>query len=107
MEAATLLRDVRRRAGLTQAEVGRRLGMTQAAIGRLERRGANPTVATLDQVLSAMDHRLELHAAERPSSVDETLIASYLRLSPAERLRAFQESHASLARLRALAQGDG
>jgi transcriptional regulator with XRE-family HTH domain len=81
--------------------------MSQSAIGRLERRGANPTVATLHRVLGATGHRLELRAEERPSSVDETLIASYLRLSPAERLAAFQESHASLARLKQLAAASG
>jgi transcriptional regulator with XRE-family HTH domain len=81
--------------------------MSQAAIGRLERAGANPTVATLDRVLNAMGQRLELTSVTTPSSVDETLIASYLRLSPAERLRAFQSSHASLARLKALSQNDG
>jgi transcriptional regulator with XRE-family HTH domain len=103
---ATVVREARRRGGLTQTEVARRLGTSQAAVAKLERPGANPTIATLDRVLSATGHRLEVRAAARPSSVDDTLIASYLRMSPAERLMAFQSSHDSIARLRAAARSD-
>jgi transcriptional regulator with XRE-family HTH domain len=102
--AASLLRSARARAGLTQAELAARLGVTQAAVARLERPRANPTVETLAATLTAAGHRLELHAAPQQSSVDESLIASYLRLSPGERLRAFESSHNNLARLRELAR---
>jgi transcriptional regulator with XRE-family HTH domain len=88
------------KAGLTQADLARRLNSSQAAVARLERPGANPTFSTLQRALHATGHRLLLEAEDRPSSVDDTLIASYLRLSPAERLSAFQSSHGSLARLR-------
>ena len=103
MSPDALIRTARRQAELTQAELGRRMGMSQAAVARLERRGANPTIKTLAKALNAAGHQLDLEASRRPSSVDETLIASYLRMSPADRLRAFQSSHDSLARLRALA----
>jgi transcriptional regulator with XRE-family HTH domain len=102
MEPELLIRTARREAKLTQAQLGERLGVTQAAVAHLERRGANPTIKTLERALQAMGHRLDLDATPRPSSVDDTLIASYLRMSPAERLRAFQTSHESLARLRGL-----
>lgn len=105
MEAATLIRESRRQAGLTQIALARELDVTQAAIAKLERRGSNPTITTLDRVIRATGHDLELQASRRPSSVDETLIASKLRMSPAERLAAFESSHRSLARLVALAQG--
>ena len=98
-----LLRTARTQAGLTQAELARRLGRTQAAIARLERAGANPTFATLDQALRATGHRLELTAPRRDPSVDRTLIARNLRLTPAERLKAFQAAHGKLARLRGAA----
>jgi transcriptional regulator with XRE-family HTH domain len=104
--AASLIRSARAHAGLTQAELAGRLGVTQAAIAKLERQRANPRVETLAAALSAAGHRLELHAAPRPSSVDETLIASYLRLSPQERLRMFESSHSSLAKLRGRARSD-
>jgi transcriptional regulator with XRE-family HTH domain len=104
MTPAALLRSARREAELTQAELAARLGMTQAAVARLERPGANPTVRTLQRVLLAAGHQLDIGARPQRSSVDETLIASNLRRSPEERLRNFQSSHASVARLRELAR---
>jgi transcriptional regulator with XRE-family HTH domain len=62
-QAATLLREARYAAGLTQAALAERLDVSQAAIAKLERKGANPTVDTLDHVLWATGHRLELSAA--------------------------------------------
>ena len=103
MNPATVLKQARREAGLTQVALGRRLGSSQAAVARLERPGANPTVSTLQRALSATGHRLLLDVAPQDTSVDETLIASYLRMSPAERLRAFHSSHESLARLKRMA----
>jgi transcriptional regulator with XRE-family HTH domain len=102
MSPAALIRTARLEAKLTQAQLGQRLGLTQAAVARLERSGANPTFRTLHRALQATGHELEIGARERQSSVDDTLIASYMRMTPAERLRAFQSSHDSLARLRAL-----
>ena len=99
LPAPDLLRTARRAAGVTQAELARRLGTTQGAVARLERRGANPTVATLERALQAVGHRLELRAPAHASSVDETLIARHLRLTPAERLRAFQAAQRKLAPL--------
>jgi transcriptional regulator with XRE-family HTH domain len=100
MTPAELIRDSRRRAGLSQAEVARRLGRTQAAVAQLERRGSNPTVGTLDAVLRATGHRLELTASKDLSSIDETQLAERIRLTPAERLRAFKASSDSIERLR-------
>ena len=45
-ESATLLKEARREAGLTQAELARRLGVSQAAVAKLERPGSNVTIAT-------------------------------------------------------------
>jgi uncharacterized protein len=94
-----LLRSARRAAGLTQTDLARALGTTQAAVARLERPGGNPTIATLDRALRATGHRLDLQAVPYTPSVDETLIARQLRLTPAERLRAFQGSHRRLTPL--------
>ncbi|MFZ2113781.1 MAG: helix-turn-helix transcriptional regulator [Solirubrobacteraceae bacterium] len=75
-EAATLLREARYAAGLTQAELAERLDVSQAAIAKLERKGANPTVDTLDNVLWATGHRLELSAtAARRPDTDESSYA--------------------------------
>jgi transcriptional regulator with XRE-family HTH domain len=98
ISAAELLRTARRAAGLTQAQLARELGATQGAVARLERRGSNPTIATLARALQATGHRLELGVSARRPSVDDTLIAQRLRLTPADRLRTFQASHRKLAR---------
>lgn len=94
-----LIRSARQAAGLTQNDLARELGTTQAAVARLERNGANPTVATLDGALRATGRRLVLQAAPHKPSVDETLIARRLRLTPAERLQTFQAAHGKLAPL--------
>jgi transcriptional regulator with XRE-family HTH domain len=104
LPASELLRAARQAAGLTQIELATALGITQAGVARLERAGANPTVKTLDRALAATGHRLELGASARKSSVDETLIARQLRLTPAERLRAFQAARRKLAPLAGVAK---
>jgi transcriptional regulator with XRE-family HTH domain len=105
--AAALLRDARLRAGLTQADLAGRLGKAQATVARLERTGANPTVATLDEAMRATGNRLELRAAPVRSGVDETLVARNLRMSPPERLAAFEVAHAEVEDLRrAMRQSD-
>jgi transcriptional regulator with XRE-family HTH domain len=107
MSHATILRDARLRAGFTQAELARRLGSTQAAVARLERPGANPTLSTLEEAVAATGHRLQLTAFPHRSSVDETLIARNLRLSPKERLAAFEIAHHEVAELRTAMRRSG
>lgn len=93
-EIPELLKDARRRAGLSQAGLARRLGISQAAIAKLERPGANPTVETLDRVLSATGRRLTLSTSTRPNvGVDESLIRRQLELTPAQRIAGIEEMH--------------
>ena len=105
--AANLVRATRVQAGITQAELGRRLGMSQAAVARMERPGANPTVATLERLMHATGHRLELTASENGSPVDESLIAANLRFSPAERLARFTAWHRRVGELARAARAEG
>src|SRR5213079_1420328 len=86
--AAALIRDARAQSGLTQAELARRLGISQAALAKLERPGANPTVKTLQRVVAAAGHQLELRMGRRAPSVDETLLVEALKRSPEERIAA-------------------
>lgn len=88
MEASTLVRRARTEAGLTQQQLATRLGVTQAALARLEKAGANPTIATLDRVLRATGRRLDIRLARARSSVDSTLLSEALRMEPAARLAA-------------------
>lgn len=89
MSPSVLVRNARKQSGLTQAELAERAGMTQSVIARLERGGGNPTFLTLERVLHAAGHRLELSAVHQGlRTVDETLIEQQLALSPIERLQA-------------------
>lgn len=105
--AARLIREARTASHLTQAELGRRLGISQAAVAQLEQPGANPTVTRLDEVLRAAGRRLALSDAPVTDDVDETLLAHNLRLTPAERLAAFETAHRELAELRELMPDGG
>lgn len=99
MSPAVLIRDARRQAQLTQAQLAERAGTTQPIVARLERGGGNPTIATLERALRAADQRLELHAVPiGTANVDESLIRRQLELSPADRIRALDEQ-AATARL--------
>lgn len=99
MEADALIRAARAEAKLTQAQLARRLGTSQPAIVKLERPGANPTVRTLDRVLRATGHHLELSAPAWSPGIDESLIREQLALAPAERLRELERQSAQMRRL--------
>jgi len=93
---ASLIRDARRNAGLSQASLASRLGTTQSAIARLETQGTNPRIETLSRVLAACGRELQLDARPRRTSIDETLVAAHLRIPPGERLKAFEHSYAEV-----------
>lgn len=85
-DPASLLKDARRQASLTQAELALRLGVSQAAVAKLERPEANPTIATLDEALRMTGRRLVLTAEPAGGGIDETLVVEQLKLSPEQRL---------------------
>jgi transcriptional regulator with XRE-family HTH domain len=94
--AASLIRQARADAAMTQAELASRAGLRQSAIARLERGGANPTVATLDNVIAATGHRLVLASEPRRASFDERQLLERLAMTPAQRLANFTASSRSL-----------
>ena len=94
-----LISDARRAAGLTQAELARALGTTQSAIARLEAVDSNPRIGTIERALRACGRRLSLEAPPYRPSIDETLVARQLRLSPADRLRSFDRAYAETRKI--------
>jgi transcriptional regulator with XRE-family HTH domain len=84
--SAVLLKDSRRQAGLTQADLARRLGVSQGAVAKLERLRSNPTIATLEDALRETGRRLVLTTEPLNPGIDETLVFEQLRLSPEQRL---------------------
>lgn len=95
-----LLREARRAAGLTQAQLAARMGTTQSAVARLEAPGSNPRFENLERALVATGHRLEVDAVPAAHPVDETTIAQNLKRPPRERLKAMEAHNRSMERLR-------
>ncbi|SRR5260221_2852622 len=83
--AGRMLREARRRAGLTQRELAAKAAIPQETIARIERGRADPRVNTLDRLLAACEVGLEV-MPRLGIGIDRTQIQALLRLTPAERL---------------------
>lgn len=86
--AAVLLREARRRAGLTQREVARRAGTSQSVIARIERGQTDPATGTLVHLLAAIGFELDADLVTSLVSSSHMLddVARILRLTPERRL---------------------
>lgn len=78
-DAAALILEARRRAGLTQSVVAQRAGTSQSAIARYESRMCSPSVATLERVLHACGASLHLTTLPAPASDLNTTLANRVR----------------------------
>jgi len=54
------VREARRRAGLTQAELAARAGTTQSAIARLERGNGSPSLERISELLAACGFEVQV-----------------------------------------------
>jgi len=108
--AASIVRAARREAGLTQKELADRMGTTQSAVARLEARGANPRLKTLEKAVRATGRHLDVEVVNfPPGNIDESLTARQLRATPAQRLRGLEQMYREARVLRtagARARGD-
>jgi hypothetical protein len=68
MEAATMIRTARERAGLSKRELARRAATSPAAVVAYERGDRDPSVRTLQRILAATGHRgdVVVRRARRP-----------------------------------------
>lgn len=82
----TLLRDTRRKHGVSQKRLAIRAGTTQSAISRIERDGVSPTVDTLRELLWLLGEDLTLGAETRDFGIDATLNRERLKLTSSERV---------------------
>ena len=69
MEPAALLKAIRRRQGLTQADLARRAGTSQPVISAYERGHRDPTFGTLQKLVAAGGERLQLDAVAPTSDL--------------------------------------
>jgi transcriptional regulator with XRE-family HTH domain len=81
-----LIREGRKRRGLTQAQLAGLAGTTQSAIARLESGRTAPSFDDVIRYLRLMDLDLDVMLVERDES-DWSLAVPLLALSPQERLQ--------------------
>jgi transcriptional regulator with XRE-family HTH domain len=98
--AGELLRDTRRRHGLTQRQLAIRARTSQAAISRIERGVVSPSVDTLAELLWLMNERLELDAEPVDWGHDLTLNRSQLAVAPEVRIARQASWSRGMARIR-------
>jgi transcriptional regulator with XRE-family HTH domain len=87
MTAAELLRETRRRHGVTQAQLAARARTSQAAISRIERGLVSPTVETLATLLDLMGDELTLGTKPIDYGHDRAMLRNNLQHSPEERIQ--------------------
>lgn len=83
-DSGALMREARKHAGFTQAELAERIGTTQSVISRWERGHEEPRLTSLAVVLGACGLRVSLRV-ER-DDVDRAQIRQQLAMTPDERL---------------------
>src|SRR6478736_6599606 len=86
MRSASLIREARLRAGLTQAELAERTGRDRSVVARWEQGVVAPSVETLLELVRACDFDLALELHPYDDSREERLTKNLL-LSPERRVR--------------------
>ncbi len=104
MTAGELLREARKRHGLTQRQLAARARTSQAAISRIERDLVSPSVATLAELLWMMNEELVLDAKSVDWGFDLTLNRARLAVSPDERVRRGVVHSRRMKEIRGIAQ---
>jgi transcriptional regulator with XRE-family HTH domain len=91
MTSAELIREVRRRHGLSQRRLAVRAGASQAWISRIEQGRISPSIESLERLLAVMGETLNIQAERLVSDEDDQTWKELHRTRPmAERLeRAF------------------
>jgi transcriptional regulator with XRE-family HTH domain len=85
MASNHLVREARKRAGLTQAELARRAGVPQSTVGRIESGTRVPSTALVERLVRAAGFELRVGIGERDPATD-SLFDRTLRRTPRQRL---------------------
>ncbi|TVR32884.1 MAG: helix-turn-helix domain-containing protein [Balneolaceae bacterium] len=88
LNPAELLKEARKRAGLTQRELAERAGRAQPAIAKIESGKTDPSTSTLNALIEAAGFELHAELTVRPVSDSHMLgdVSRILGLTPEERL---------------------
>ena len=98
VKGGELIKEARRRAGLSQTELAGRIGTGQSVIARWEAGHRSPAFETVVQAVRACGLELTVEIAAKDPDTSE-LIDEMLALTPQERLRYMTASAANAARL--------
>lgn len=104
MKTARILSHARRRAGLSQRALAVRAGIPQPSIARIESGRVIPSVETLDRLLRATGHVVELAPLEG-TGVDRTLLRSALGRTSEDRISSAGEAGRRLLAFKAASRG--
>ena len=85
MAMVDLIREARRRAGLTQAELARRAGVPQSTVGRIEAGLRIPSTELAERLIRAAGLELRAGLGE-PDPATDSLFERTLRRTPRQRL---------------------
>ena len=100
MRGGSIIKQARRTAGLTQAELAERLATTRSAIARWESGRVSPTVESLSRIVEACG--LSLHVSlHEPNDHDLGLALANLKLTPEQRMDKFMSAIRFARELRA------
>lgn len=94
-----VVREARKRAGLTQAQLAERVGTTQSAIARIEAVASAPSFDAVVAMVRACGLDLEVAVVERDDS-DWVQASRLLRLTPAERAARADQVRTAMHELR-------
>lgn len=57
---ASMVRELRKKKKLSQAELAKKMGKSQSTIGRIENGSVEPTISMLEQIAAATETQLEI-----------------------------------------------
>lgn len=86
IDAAALVREARRRQGISQADLALRAGTSQHAVSLIERGLRQPSLETLERLLLVTGHRLGGGLEVVPTEEDPIHLAAGQVRPPGERL---------------------
>ena len=85
MVLRNLVREARKRAGLTQADLGRRAGVPQSTVARIESGARTPSTDLVERLVRAAGFEIRVSLGH-PDPGTSSLFPQALRRTPAERL---------------------
>jgi transcriptional regulator with XRE-family HTH domain len=85
MPIADIVREARRRAGLTQAALAARAGVPKSTVGRIESGARRPSVELVERLVRAAGLEVTISLSE-PDPGSDSMFERTLRRSPAQRL---------------------